>query len=56
MTGRTITGAAIIAAPFLAIAVLASVLLGAWWAGPAILAGAAAIVALMVAGVCLVMG
>lgn len=53
---RKTIGALIIAAPFAAITVYASVDAGAWWFGPVILLGALAFFALLAVGVLLLMG
>ena len=52
---RKTLGTLIIAAPFIAITVYASVDAGAWWVGPAILLGSLALVALVGVGVLLLM-
>lgn len=53
---RKTLGTLIIAAPFAAITVYASVDAGAWWAGPVILLGSVAFLALIAVGVLLLMG
>lgn len=53
---RKTLGTLIIAAPFAAVTVYASVDADAWWVGPAILLGGLALVALFAVGVLLLMG
>lgn len=56
MNTRKIVGTLMLAAPFVAIAAFASIASGHWWMGPALLAGAAAIIALMFVAIGLLMG
>lgn len=46
---RKLIGALMLASLFVALGVPASIMLGAWWAGPAILLGCAALIAFVVA-------